>query len=265
MKYSEMMMRDKAANTRKSKIEKMENSLSISMEKSAAEALATEKKKYVQDVVGIPEFDVTLQHISQCTLEKGSQHDKDDITALVNKVQSNGLNYDDLGKLETICDNNFKYLFTLPPDKQSLDATSVWGILLAVCAIVFRISYECLDSATLAFFLTLINFVAIMYTFIDWDIQVLAEVQQWLGNNNLPAQTGGNITTSIAQHMRGITIILGIAVILVLGLSSLFGFFTLGNDIITIISLAVSILSDRIVKLFAQHFEWKVYHNKQGV
>ena len=95
MKYSKMIIRDKAADNRKSKIEQMENTLSISMERSTADALAAEKKKYVQDVVGVPEFDLSISHIMQHTLEKGSETDKADITLIVDKIQSKGLDYED--------------------------------------------------------------------------------------------------------------------------------------------------------------------------
>lgn len=265
MKYSEMMMRDKSADTRKTKIEKMENSMSLSMDKTTAAALATEKKKYVQDIVGIPEFDVTLQHISRCTLEKGSLHDRENITEIVNKIQSDGLNYDDLGKLDVICDNNFKYLFSVPPEKQRFDVISIWGVILAVCAVALRIWYEIVDNDALAFFLTLMNIAAIMYTFIDWNVQTLDRVHRWLGDNNIPPESRGNITASISKHMRRITILLGSTVILALVLTACLGVLTLGNDIITIVSLAISIISDRISGLFVQYFEQKVYHNKQGV
>ena len=258
MSYSDLFFSNKASENQKNKIKKLEGKLNA----ENTELLKTEKAKYVRAITGAPEFDQLVSHFSEFTIDQGNDTDREKMQSIMNKIHKGDFGYDDIGGLQELCDNNYKLLFKVAPEDERINPTFWYGIIFAASAIILRICYELEGSKTLMVFLTIINIIAVLYTLIEWHKSVMDHVDRWLAMNPLSQAFVRKITKKISQKAAiAIAVIIGI-IALWLILSWWVGFFTLGNDIVSIVSLAMSILSPYVVKMLAQKYERNVYENE---
>lgn len=257
-KFSDAIFLNKMAENSKTALKRIEKSSTTSTDDNL---IKMAKKDYVKAVVGVPEFDQAIEHLSKYTMEKGTQQDKEDMKALVDKIKAGSFEYDDVSKLTSVCDNNYKHLFANEPEQARMNPTVITGALLVIGAIALRVSYEIMANEALVVFLTLINCIALGYTLVCWHSQTIEQIDMWLKRNNMPTAFRDKISKQVSNRL--IWYILGMVVIVLIWMIITFAFkrFALGNDIVSVVSLGVSILSPQIVQKFVMHFEQKIYHN----
>lgn len=258
MKYSDLIFSNKASESQLSKIKKLEGKANI----ANSEQLKTEKDKYVRAVTGVPEFDQAVVQLSQYTMSKGTAADKRQMTSLENKMRKGDLSFEDVDGLNILCDNNFKLLFTVEPDSDKVHPTVWFGVVFAIAAVALRVCYEFDGSKTLMVFLTILNLIAIAYTLISWHKETIEHVEGWLDKNHLNQAFKRKIIGKVSKKLGWIVAIVSIVTIVWLVVAWTFNIIALGNDTVSIVSLAMSILEPYIVGLLAQTYEWNIYHNE---
>ena len=258
MKYSDLIFSNKASESQLSKIKKLEEKMDISNN----EQLKTEKEKYVRAVTGVPEFDQAVVHLSEYTMSKGTTADKKQMVSFRNKMCKGELNYEDVGGLTLLCNNNFKLLFTIDPESNKVHPTVWFGAVFAFAAVALRVCYEFDGSKTLMFFLTIINLIAIAYTLISWHKETIERVECWLDKNRLNNAFKRKIIGKVSKKFGWIIAVISIATVGWLIFTWSLNIVTLGNDTVSIVSLAMSILEPYVVDMLAQHYEWNIYHNE---
>lgn len=256
--YATSYLLTKKALAQKSKINKLENSFPDDV---VVESIKTEKEKYFREVTDKPEFDQALDHLLQSVDGKGSDTDIELITQIKSKKKKGNLEYSDLGNLENTIDRNFKYFFRIEPEGKMASGPSIFGSILVSAAILLRVFYESHKSDALVFFLMLINVIGISYTLICIKDQISVTVKQWLKTNNFPSALQEKLLDKMnGKMLKNLVISFGI-IGLWLGVSFLLNFFSLGNDVVSILSLGVSILTNQIVNAITRHYEKRMYHN----
>ena len=258
MSYSDLLFTNKASENQKIKIKKIESKVN----EDNTELLKTEKAKYASAIISGPDFDQMVSHFSEFTITGGNDADRDKMQSIMSKIHKGDFGYDDVGGLKELCDNNYKLLFGVAPESKRINPTFWYGIIFAASAIILRICYELEESNTLMVFLSIINMVAVLYTLIDWHKSIIDHVDEWLDQNPLEKAFKGRVVKKVSKK-AGKVIAFTIGVI-VFGLivSWIFGFNALGNDIVSIVSLAMSILGSHVVTMFAQRYERDVYDNE---
>jgi len=256
--YSTSYLLTKKAIAQKNKINKLENSFPNN---TNDDMLKTEKERYLKEVTDKPEFDQALEHLMYSVDGKGSDADIEIIKQIKGKNKKGNLDYSDIRCLQTTVDRNFKYFFVKEPESSVASSPCIFGTILIIAAILLRIFYELGDSNTLVLFLALINIIAICYTLICIKDQVSNNVEQWLRTNNFPPSLQQKFLDIINRKMM-ITFIASFVMLSSwLIISFLLDFFSLGNDIVSILSLGISILTNEVVNALTRYFEKRMYHN----
>ena len=256
--YATSYLFTKKAVVQKSKINKLESSFPNNM---LADSIKTEKERYFREVTDKPEFDQALEHLLQSVEAHGSDADVETINAIKRKKKSGNLEYSDLGNLESTVNRNFKYFFKIEPEAKSTRDPSLLGVVLIAAAIILRVVYECGESNTLVLFLALINFTAICYTLTCIKDQVSSNVAHWLKTNNFPSLLQEKLLDKVRGKMSTALVISLLSIIALGIISFLADLFSLGNDIISILTLGISILTKQIVDTLTRHYEKRMYHN----
>ena len=258
MSYSDLLFSNKASENQKIKLKKIEGKTTS----DNTELLKTEKAKYANAITSGPDFDQTFSHFSEFTIAQGSDADREKMISIKNKIHRGDFGYDDVGGLKELCDNNYKLLFRVAPESERINPTFWYGIIFAASAIILRICYEFEENNTLMVFLTIINMVAVLYTLIEWHKSIMDHVDEWLDKNPLDKAFKGKVTKKVSKK-AGKVILTAIVIICIWLLASwVFGFNALGNDVVSIVSLAMSILGPHVVSMFAQRYERDVYDNE---
>jgi len=256
--YSDLLFTNKASENHKTKIKKIEGKLSS----NNPELLKTEKARYVRAITGVPDFDQMVSHFSEFTISEGNDADKEKMQSIMNKIHKGDFGYEDVDGLKELCDNNYKLLFKVAPESERINTTFWYGIIFAVAAIILRVCYEVEGSSTLMVFLTIINIVAISYTLIEWHKNVMDCVDKWLAQNPLNHAFRKKVARKVSRKVGGVIAVILSAIVIGLFVSWLVGIFALGNDIVSILSLAMSILGPHVVKILVQRYEQHVYDNE---
>ena len=258
MSYSDLLFTNKASENQKIKIKKIESKVDA----DNTELIKTEKAKYASAITSNPDFDQMVSHFSEFTIAGGNDADREKMKSIMNKIHKGDFGYDDVGGLKELCDNNYKLLFRVAPESERINPTFWYGIIFAASAIILRIGYEVEASNMLMVFLNIINIVAVLYTLIEWHKSIMDHVDEWLDKNPLEKAFKGKVTQKVSKKAAGI-VVTAIGIIAVWLLASwIFGFQALGNDIVSIVSLAMSILDQHVVTMFAQRYERDVYNNE---
>ena len=258
MSYSDLLFTNKASENQKIKIKKIESKVN----EDNTEQLKTEKAKYASAIVSSPDFDQMVSHFSEFTIAGGNDADRYKMQLIMTKIHKGDFGYDDVGGLKELCDNNYKLLFRVAPESERIHPTFWYGIIFASSAIILRICYELEESNALMVFLNIINMVAVLYTLIECHKSIMNHVDEWLDKNPLDKAFRGKVAKKVSKKAgKVIAITIGIIVIFLIA-SWIFGFNALGNDIISIVSLAMSILVPHVVIMFAQRYERNVYDNE---
>ena len=256
--YAASYLLTKKAIAQKSKINKLESSFP---NKGNEDSIKTEKERYFREVTEKPEFDQALEHLLQSVDGKGSDSDIQLINQIKSKKKKGNLEYSDIGNLESTVNRNFKYFFKVEPIESLPSGPSILGILLIAAAIILRVFYEFAESNALVLFLTLINLIAFSYTIVCIKDLISANIKEWLKMNNFPSA----LQAKLLDRVKGkLWTFLGILCgILAVGLlvSFFLNVFSLGNDIISILSLGVSVLMDQIVNVMTRHYEKNMHDN----
>ena len=258
MSYSDLLFINKASENQKIKIRKIESKV----DDDNAELLKTEKAKYASTIVSGSDFDQMVSHFSEFTIAGGNDADRDKMQSIMTKIHKGEFGYDDVSGLKELCDNNYKLLFRVAPESERINTTFWYGIIFAVSAIILRICYEVEESNTLMVFLTIINMVAVLYTLIEWHKSIMDHVDEWLGKNPLDKAFKGKVVKKVSKKAGKVVAITVGSIVFWLIISWIFGFNALGNDVVSIVSLAMSILGPHVVTMFAQRYERDVYDNE---
>lgn len=256
--YATSYFLSKKAIAQKGKINKLESSFP---NKTNEESVKTEKERYFREVTDKPDFDQALEHLLATVDGKGSDADIELIKQIKSKKKKGNLEYSDIDSLENTINRNFKYFFKIEPVESLPTGPSILGILLISAAIILRVFYEFEESNALILFLMLINLIAFAYTLVCITDLINAHIKQWLITNNFPSAQQAKLLNKINRKLwTTLGILFGL---LVLGLlaSFLLNVFSLGNDIISILSLGISVLMDQIVNAITHHFEKKMHDN----
>lgn len=259
MSYSTSLYLDKDGKNRKLKIDRLVNKLP---DPKASAALKIEKERFVKDTTKLPEFNETVTQLSQYTLAYGTAKDKGSIQLIVNKMNTGDLSYDDMAVLEIVLENNYKHFFSYAPTKYTSEAATVLGVVLAIFAVILRATYDSTSNDALMLFLILVNLIAVVYTLCVWPTKVYVGVADWLQSNSVPKVIQDKLESKISRVMWQIITAVALVIIVWLIVCFFINKLALGNDIISIISLALSILSDKIVEGFTCIFSWNIYHDK---
>lgn len=253
-----MLFTNRASANQKIKIKKIEGKVDA----DNTELIKTEKAKYARAITSDPDFDKMVSHFSEFTIAGGNDADREKMKSIMNKIHKGDFGYDDVGGLKELCDNNYKLLFQVAPESGRINPTFWYGLLFAGSAIILRIGYEVEESNMLMVFLNLINIVAVLYTLIEWHRSIMDHVDEWLDKNPLEKAFKGKVTKKVSKK-AGNVVAVAISIIAVLLIASwIFGFKALGNDIVSIVSLAMSILGQHVVTMFARRYERDVYNNE---
>ncbi len=259
MKFSDGLFLDNESAGMQQKIEKLSESPSSSQNNRIEKA----KQEFLHTVVDVPEFDQTVTELSTYTMEYGSTLDKGQLEKIQSKMKTGSLDYDDVVDLNTIGQKNYKHFFKKPPSTFTCHPATIIGFALTVFAIIMRWTYENNTSITTIIFLAAINIIAIIYTLCLWPNNVVCGLTSWLAENAVPDVISRKIVKPISSNLWKIVGFIFLIVIVALLTISFAKNFSLGNDIISIISLSLSILSDRIVELLVYLFEWRIYRDKK--
>lgn len=256
--YADSYLLTKKAIAQKSKINKLENSFP---NKGNEDSIKTEKERYFREVTEKPEFDQALEHLLQSVDGKGSDSDIQLVKQIKGKKKKGNLEYSDISSLESTVNRNFKYFFEVEPMEGLPSGPSILGISLIAAAIILRVFYEFAENNALVLFLTLINLIAFSYTIVCIKDLISANIKEWLKMNNFPSA----LQSKLLDRVKGkLWLLLGIIFgIFAAGLlaSFFFNVFSLGNDIISILSLGVSVLMDQIVNAMTRHYEKNMQNN----
>lgn len=230
---------------------------------SSNETPESNKSNYAKEVVSNPDFDFCFTDFSSVILEKGTPSDKKTIKKLSQKLYGDGLEDDDITTIEQIYYKNYKHLFSHPPEDYPNNkiALIILGGLLVLGAIILRISYAIEESVTLLIFVSVINFIASAYTFLNWPFQVTSLIKDWLDDNCVPSYIERKLIKRVNGAMWMIAILLLFLLALTLVLSYVFSYHEIVTDIVSILILGVSILNDDIIFLIEKAFENRIFNN----
>lgn len=259
-KYSSIIFQTNRSIAKKSKIAKLEKKYANDFEN---EILKAEKKDYVSAIVGEPEFDEALIHFSDLANNRGNFKDKSTLTEVSNKMSKGDLGYEDLDKIQELCDNNYKYLFTNKPVCSDARARIVFGGVLTFFAIVLRCNYDEASSDSILIFLLLFNLFAISYTIYKSYNAVCEKINGWLCSNDMPKSMIDKFLKITSRKMVYLILIITLAVVVAIAVSCACGYLSTTNDILALISLGFSILFSEISEALAIHYEQGIYHNNK--
>ena len=224
--------------------------------------ITAEKKQFVTDVVNLPEFDPAFEFVEKQTMNKGSKQDQENIAQIKNKKVAGNLCYDDIEKLYSVSDNVFKYVFSECPPEMSSDGAIVWGILFALAAIIMRIAYLWDESPTLKLYMPHLNPLPIIITFVCYPKTIVEKVSIWLDKNLVDKRISVTIVKTIENRARVcIALIIIVVVVWLLLAWLLLKDINFGNDLLAVLSLFVSVFSDKILGYWIYYYENEIYHN----
>ena len=229
--------------------------------------LSEEKRNYVSDVVNVPQFDPAFEFVSRNTMKFGSLEDRESIQRISNKRRCGQLDFEDLCKLDDIGERVYKYAFAIPPEADERDMMIVWGGILTAAAIVMRIAYSVFDVGTIGskmmlLFLIFINYIAFSYTVLSWPEQILCNLEAWLKLNIAQKSIVENMLKKIRKRLRGIVLVLISIPFIWLAISYfLLGNISMGNDVLSIVSLFISVFCTKIIRYFTVRYENHIYRN----
>lgn len=259
MKFSDSLFLDENTIGMQQSIEK----LTEKNPSSQSGKIIKVKKDFMHAVVDIPEFEQTVSELSSYTMEYGTELDKGKIVSLQRKIDEGSLDYDDVADLSTIVQKNYKHFFKTAPPSFVFNPTTAVGLALTVLAIVIRYTSDNNDNLAALIFLASINLIAIIYTLCLWPNNVVNALNLWMVNNAVPGVISKKLISPITRKMWKIVGNILIGCIIFLLIVSFAKNSALGNDILAILSLAISVLSDKIVELFTNIFAWRIYHDKK--
>lgn len=181
---------------------------------------------------------------------------------LTEKHRYGKLEDEDISDVGNLYINNHKFLFSIPPTEfpNNFINSCALGAIIIISAIILRISYTFEDSVTLNIYVSIINFIASAYTFLNWPSQVTSTVKNWFRKNSITTFFESKLTRKIKSAMWAIAILLLFLLLLTSVVSYIFSIQDVVTDVISILVLGVSILNEKIIELFAKLFENKIYH-----
>ena len=259
MKFSDSLFLDSDSAEMQQNIEKLIEKSSSSQ----AERIIKIKKEFMHAVVDRPEFCQTVTELSSYTTEHGSIIDKGQMAKIQSKIKEGSLEYDDVIDLSSIGQKNYKYLFKEAPTGFVFNPTTVIGFALTIIAIIIRCTSDGSTNATSITLLASINLIAIIYTSCMWPKNVIDNLCSWMAANAVPDVISNKLVRPVYKKIWGVSIAFFIFSVLVLVAVSFVKNFALGNDILAIVSLSISVLSDRIVDLLADFFARRIYEDKE--
>lgn len=262
MKYSDTIFKNTDVQRKKSQIQKIQDK---SYSLNSISLLKTKKDEYVKIITENPDFDIAFTNTYQITMSHGSIKEQTAMKLLESKHKNGDLEYDDIITLEDITNASYSHLFKLRPDtdiNESIFVTSI-GSLFVIGAIVIRFFYEVDNNIPLLIFLTIINLIAIAYTLFSYPVQVIKNSQQWLCSNNIQLVICKKILGKLSKKMwMLVSIIFVFLVVFLLICHFVFSNLTIGNDVISIIALGLSILHENIIQLLSIYHQRKIFNNK---
>lgn len=221
------------------------------------------KKDFMHAVVDVPEFDQTVSELSNYTMEHGTISDKGQMERIQKKIKEGNIDYEDIVDLNSIGQKNYKYFFKKAPSAFEFNSATVIGLVLTILAIIIRWTSDGNTNTTSIIFLASINLVAIVYTSCLWPSSVVGELSSWMADNAVPDVISKKLMGPVSKKIWKFVVCFWVVTMLILLGISFFQNFALGNDILAIVSLSISVLSDKIVELFVDAFAWRIYHDKE--
>ena len=259
MKFSDSLFLDNDSAGMQQTIEKLTKKSSSSQ----GGEIVKIKKDFMHAVVDVPEFDQTVTELSNYTRDHGTSSDKGQMRKIQRKIQEGNIDYDDIVDLSNIGQKNYKYFFKKPPASFVFNPATAIGFVLTIVAICIRCTSDGNMDLTSIIILASVNLIAIVYTLCLWPNSVVENLTLWMADNAVPDIISTKLISPVSKKMWRNVIIFFAFSLSVLFLVSFIKNFALGNDILAIISLSISVLSDKIVELFVNIYEWRIYRDKE--
>lgn len=259
MKFSDSLFLDNDSAGMQQTIEK----LSEKTPSSQGGKVIKIKKDFMHAVVDVPEFDQTVTELSHYTLEHGNVSDKGQMLKIQKRIKDGNIDYDDIVDLSHIVQKNYKYFFKESPSAFVFSPATAIGFVLTLIAIAIRWTSDGKMDTTSIIFLASINLIAIIYTSCLWPNSVNDSLSLWISDNGVPDIIRKKLLRPVSTKMWRNVVIFIIMALLLLIVVSFVKNFGLGNDILAILSLSISVLSDKIVELFVNIYAWRIYRDKE--
>lgn len=256
MKFSDGLFYDEKAVDLEKKITK----LSTDSFSTTHGKIAKIQRQLVDHVVGDPEFSKTVNSLSFYIDQSGTEPDKDQYATLRQKTQSGTMDYNDVRELYALGNRSYKFFFNEKPSFFPSNPAAIIGFVITLAAIIMRF-YG--NEDTNLVLMCAINIGAIIFTTIFWPNAVRNKLCQWADSCAMPKVIRDKLITPVTKKMWRIVLGVLIAFVAVLPLTNWLASITLGNDILSIISLSTAVLSDNIVDALVNLFQWRMYYNKE--
>ncbi|MBR2411638.1 MAG: hypothetical protein IKB08_07945 [Clostridia bacterium] len=256
VKFSDGLFLDKETANMKKKI----NKLSTNTVKVESEEIIKIQKQLVDKVIDNPDFKETVNSLSTYTDACGSDAEKGKFETLKNKIKTGSMEYNDIQELYTLSHRTYKHFFKTKPSLSCVNPTAVIGFFITLVAIIIRC---CGNKDTNIVLMYAINICAIIFTTVAWPNVVRDKLYKWTDANGVPRSISDKLISPVVKKTWRFVVLFIIVPIVILLLVNQLVDFSLGNDILSIISLSTAVLSDNIVIALVNWFQWRIYYNKE--